>query len=307
MQLMSLKCPNCNGPLKMVNEGTFYCENCDSAFMADYDKDDIEYQKSKVEAELRRQQLNLAQSGAEVQKSKAKEQFRVKVLALSIVAVVLLIIVVPTVVFTLRMQKTVVEENAQRQREREEQQAAEQKEKEEKLRQEQEAREAEEEAQRQAMLASYRLTPEEITSDEFFVENANEAFRVQLWDNTNLFYDNWVWNEEPEYMTSYLLLAKDENEKEHNILISIYKVHWDKEFDDRTEHYTMYDGACFVNISKNEDGTIRSDYAPEQLTFSSELIANQFLCGYTDFDQLVRQEIYGKSDYEYTEFTMPGN
>ena len=49
MQLMSLKCPNCNGPLKVVNEGTFYCANCDSAFMADYDKEDLEYQKIKVE------------------------------------------------------------------------------------------------------------------------------------------------------------------------------------------------------------------------------------------------------------------
>ena len=58
MQLMSLKCPNCDGPLKMVKEGTFYCANCDSAFMADYDKDDLEYQKMKVEEAIRKQQMS---------------------------------------------------------------------------------------------------------------------------------------------------------------------------------------------------------------------------------------------------------
>ena len=78
MQLLSLKCPNCNGSLKMVREGVFYCQNCDSEFMADYDKDDIEYQKMKSEAELRKQQLNMAESGAAERARKAKDQFKIK-------------------------------------------------------------------------------------------------------------------------------------------------------------------------------------------------------------------------------------
>ena len=303
MQLMSLKCPNCNGALKMVDEGTFYCANCDSAFMADYDKDDVEYQKMKVEAELRKQQLNQAQTGAEDRKRKAKDQFRIKVIIIAVVALFFLIITVPTVIVTLQSEKKAVETRLQEEKERQQRQEAE----EEKRRQEEAAREAEENAIRQAKLDSYRLSEEELTSDVFFVENANKALEVQLWDNTSLFYDNWVWNEDPEYITSYFLTAKDENAGVQNIFVSIYKIHWDKEDDDGTDQYVIYDGAVLYNISRNEDGTIRSDYDPDELSYHSELIRNQYLSGYTEYGQLVRQEIFGKADYDYFEFTMPQN
>ena len=305
MKLLSLNCPNCNGPLKMVKEGTFYCQNCDSEFMADYDKDDVEYQKMKAEAELRKQQLNLAESGAAERARKAKDQFKIKLIGMAVGFIILLIIVVPTVIVTLKTQREAQEAYMQQQREREERQEAEAREREERLKQEEEERLAQEAAERQAILESYRLSTDEIVADSFFTENTNKTFLVQLWDNTNLFYDNWKWNEQPEYITSFFLTAKDENNREQNILISIYKIHWDKEYEDRTEHYVMYDGACFYNISRNEDGTIRSDYAPDSLTYNSEIVANQFLSGYTDYDQLIRQEIYGNSDYTYVEFTMP--
>ena len=303
MQLMSLKCPNCNGALKMVDEGTFYCANCDSAFMADYDKDDVEYQKMKVEAELRKQQLSQAQTGAEDRKRKAKDQFRIKVIIIAVVALFFLIITVPTVIVTLQSEKKAVETRLQEEKERQQRQEAE----EEKRRQEEAAREAEENAIRQAKLDSYRLSEEELTSDVFFVENANKAIEGQLRDNTDLFYDNWVWNKEPEYVTSFFLLAKDENASVHNILVSIYEIHWDRVDDDGTDQYLIYDSACLYNISKNENGTIRSDYNPDELSFHSELIRNQYLSGYKDYGQLVRQEIFGNADYDYFEFTMPQN
>jgi len=289
----------------MVKEGTFYCANCDSAFMADYDESDVEYQKVKVEADIRKQQLNLAKSGAEDYKRKAKDQFKIKVIALCIGAALLLTIIIPTVIVTLKSNKEALELRMQQEREREERQEAEALEREERQRAEEEARIAAEEAEKQAIIESYHLSTDEIVADHFFTENASKALRGQLWDNNNLFYDNWVWNEEPEYITSFLLVAKGEDAREYNILVSIYKIHWDKVFDDRTDHYVRYDGACLYNISRNEDGTIRSDFDPDQLTLNSELIANQFLSGYSDYDQLIRQEIYGKSDYEYVEFTLP--
>ncbi len=307
MQLMSMKCPNCNGPLKMVNEGTFYCTNCDSAFVADYDKDDVEIQKMKVETEIRKMQLNQAKTGAEEQARRAKDSFKIKMIVIAVVAAIALTIVVPTVIVTLQATKREMENRVQQEKEREERRQAEEKEKEEKRKQEEEARAAAEEAEKQAKLASYRVTPEELAADSFFVENANKTLQGQIWENTDLFYTDWVWNDQPEYITSYLLFAKDENARKQNILVSIYKVHWDKELDDTTERYDMYDGACLYNISKNEDGTISSDYAPDELTYNSELIRNQFLSGYTDYDQLIRQEIYGNADYDYQEFTMPGH
>jgi hypothetical protein len=269
--------------------------------MADYDKDDLEYQKMKVEAEIKKQQLSQAKTGAEVQKTQAKDRFRIKVIIIAVVSAFALIITVPTVIVTLQSEKKAVEARLQEEKERQQREEEKEKEREEKRKQE----EAAEEAKRQAELVAYKLTAEELTSDAFFVENANKAIKLQLWDNTSLFYDGWVWNEDPEYITSYFLTAKDKNAKVQNILVSIYKVHWDKEDDDGTDQYVIYDGACLYNISKNEDGTIRSDYNPDELTYHSELIRNQYLSGYTELDQLVRQEIYGNGDYEYFEFTMP--
>ena len=146
---------------------------------------------------------------------------------------------------------------------------------------------------------------EELTTDAFFVENANKAIEGQLWDNTSLFYDDWVWNKKPEYITSYFLCAKDENARIQNILVGIYKIYWDKEDEDGTDQYVIYDGACLYKMSKNEDGTLRSDYDPDGLSYHSEIIRNQYLSGYTDYDQLIRQEIYGNGDYDYFEFAMP--
>jgi len=307
MQLMRLNCPNCNGPLKMIKEGTFYCENCDSAYMADYDKDDVEIQKMKLENELRKQQLGREQSKSEERSRKAKEQFRIKLIVIAIVSVIALIIVVPTVIVTLKSQKEAAEKYRQEQIDREARQEAEKAEQEEKRRQEEEAKAAADEAERQAKLATYRLSTDEIISDEFFVENANLAIEGQLPDNTNLFWTNWTWGEDPEYITSYFLVAKDENNKRQNMLLSIYKISWDKVYEDHTDSYVMYDGACLYNISRNEDGTIKSDYAPGEMSYHDEMISNQFLSGYSDFDDLIRQEIYGNADYDYVEFSMPGH
>ena len=252
-------------------------------------------------------QQRQAHTGAEDQKRRAGDRFRIKVIVIAVVAAFFLIITVPTVIITLQTEKKAVETRIKEDKERQERREAEEKDKEEKRRQEEAARKAEEEAARQAKLASYRLSVEELTSDAFFTENANKAIEVQLRNNTNLYYDDWVWNKEPEYITSYFLTAKDENAKIQNILVGLYKIYWDKEDDDGTDQYVVYDGACLYNISRNEDGTIRSDYAPDELSFHSELIRHQYLSGYAEYDQLVRQEIYGNGDYKYTEFAMPQN
>ena len=303
MKLISLNCPNCNGPVKQVGEGKFHCENCGTSFLADYDREDVDYQKARNEAEFRKQQIHLAQHGMVDQNRKAKDQFRIKLIVIAAVFIFFMTIAIPTVIVTLKAQKSAMESYAEQERAREEKREREQQEAEERRQQEAAAKAAEEEAARQALLASYRVTPEALLADSFFLENANKTLEGQLEKNTNLYYTNWVYGE-PEYITSYILIAKDENNREHNIVTSIYKVHWDKVFDDRTEHYVMYDGACLRNVSLNEDGTIKSDYAPHSLTYNSEIVANQWLSGYTDYDQLIRQEIYGNADYDYIEFKM---
>ena len=38
----------------------------------------------------------------------------------------------------------------------------------------------------------------------------------------------------------------------------------------------------------------------------NEIVVNQFLNGYADYDQLIREEIYGQAGYNYVEFQFPG-
>lgn len=303
MRLMSLNCPNCYGQLKQVEEGKFYCESCGTSFLADYDKDDVEFQRIKTEGEIQRQQLNMQQMGMAASQKRQKEQNKIKTIVIIVVVAFFLLTTIPTVFISLRMQRIAAERSAKQAQEREAAREQERLQKEEQRKQEEQARKQEEEEKRQMLLASYKVTPDDILSDPFFLENAEKTIEGQIEDNTNLFYTNWEFGK-PEYITSYILIAKDDNESVHNILASIYKVHWYKVYDDRTDHYIMYDGACLYNISKNTDGTIKADYAPHSLTYNSKIVANQFLSGYTDYDQLIRQEIYGNSEYDYTEFKM---
>lgn len=294
MELKSMNCPNCGGPVKQTEDGRFICESCGTPFIPDYDQEDVEFQRIKNEADLRAQQAQ-----------KAKERKKVKTITIVSIVVGVVLIMSASVIFTVRMAMTraTVYRAERQQREAEREQKKQQEE--EQRKQEEESRKAEEEAERQALLASYKVTPEELLADSFFVENANAALFGQLKNNTNLYYTNWAWNKQPKYKTSYLLIAKDENNRKHNILVNLYKVFWDKEYDGSTERYVMFDGTCLYNVSLNPDGTIKSDYEADGLTYNSEIKANQFLSGYSDYKQLIRQEIYGNSDYDYIEFKMP--
>ena len=306
MQLMSLKCPNCNALVEQTEEGKFHCASCGTSFLADYDREDVEFERIKTEAEIRKRQLDLAEKRMEngpagaamhrpVQKSRA-----ISIAIIVFIAFMLLIGAISAVFAIQRMAaSSAASRQREEQREKEQEEKRKQQEEEQKRRKEEEERRKEEE--KQALLASYKVTPEELMADPFFTENAQAAMLAQVKDNTDLFYTNWVLTE-VEYLTSYIFYAKDDNERKHNYVVSVYRVQWDKVFDDHVDHYVMYDGACLNNVSKNQDGTIKTDYVPHELTYNSELVANQFLSGYTELDQLIRREVYGNADYDYVEF-----
>ncbi len=303
MKLMSLNCPNCNGVVKQIGEGKFHCENCGTSFLADYDRDDVEYQRVRSENEFRKQQMNMAQMGMANAQRRAQDQEKTKKIVIGIVIGFFLITMIPGVIISAYAQKMAMESSREQERIRQEKYEQEQAAKEEQRRLEQEQKAAEEEAKRQALIASYQITPEKLLADSFFVENANKSMDGKLEGNTNLYYTNWVFGE-PEYITSYIQIAKDENNRDHNRVVNLYKVSWDKVFNDRVEHYEVYDGTCIYNVSLDEDGSIKCSYSADQLCYHSEIIANQFLSGFTDYDQMIREVIYGNADFTYTEFKM---
>ena len=307
MKLMSLQCPNCNGPVKQVGVGRYYCENCNTSFLADYDKEDVEFEKIKTEGELRKEQLNEQLDKQRRADAIAKtNQETAKIVRIVVIVLVMVFLVIPGIIgiiLSIFMVKSEYEQSKMRVQQEQSSREQAKKDAEEKQKQEEEAREAQKAVEKQMYLDSYNVKPEDIMADSFFLDNAIKTIETQLKDNSDLYYTNWEYGE-PEYITSYILHAKDEDERIQNIVLSIYKVNWDKVYDDRTEHYVMYDGAAVHNVSLNDDGTIKSDYVPHSMTYHSEIIANQYLNGYSDYDQLIRQEIYGNSDYNYTEFKM---
>ena len=312
MELKSIQCPNCGGPVRQINENRFICDSCGTSFMPDYDRDDVDMLRLKTEEEIRKKRLE-AERGMR-NPSQARTQrttSNARVTAIIIIVVVSVMIIVSMTVFIRMVAFFNISGSGRNSAYQESLEAERRASSEARERERQESREAEErakEASRQALLASYKVTPEDLLADEFFVKNAVSALRNKLESNTFLVWNNWVWNEEPEYLTSYLLLAKDDNNRTHNILINIYKVHWDREHDDGTvDHYVMYDGTCLKNVSIAEDGTIKTDYGAGEMTYNSEIIGSQMITGYSDYDDLIRQEIYGDSDYTYIEFKFPGS
>lgn len=303
MKLMSLQCPNCNGPIKQVGEGKFYCENCDTSFLADYDKEDVEYEKIKTEGEMHKEQLDEQRRADAIAKTNQETAKAVRIVVIVLVMVFLVIPGIIGIIFSIFMVKSEYEQSKIRAQQEQSSREQAKIDAEEKEKQEEEAREVQKAVEKKLLLDSYNIKPEDIMADSFFLDNATKTIETQLKNNTDLYYTNWEYGE-PEYITSYILHAKDEDERIQNILVSIYKLNWDKVYDDRMEHYVIYDGACLENVAFNENGTLKSDYVPHSMTYHSEIIANQYLTGYSDYDQLIRQEIYGNTDYDYVEFKM---
>ena len=51
MKLRRMECPNCGGQVKKEADGKYLCESCGSPFVMDYDADDVEYERLKMEQE----------------------------------------------------------------------------------------------------------------------------------------------------------------------------------------------------------------------------------------------------------------
>ena len=306
MNFKSVRCPSCSSPsVKEISTGKFVCESCGTSFMADYDKEDVEYEKLKQQAEREKREYEQKQSAMnQVRRIQQSQQKVGKIVALMIVSVIAVIFIINVIVFStvarsaLSRQKSYQSSQAEREEQR--------KQREEEAKKQREAEEQARAAELAAKLAAYKVTPEDLLADEFFVENATAALRSKLDSNTNLVWTNWVWNEEPEYLTSYLLTAKDDNTRPRNVIMNIYKVHWDKVYDNgKVEKYVMYDATTTEDVFLNGDGTIFSSYECGGI-WHSEIVVNQFLNGYTEYDQLIREEVYGQSEYNYVEFQFPG-
>ncbi len=310
MQIKSLRCPNCNGTVRSMGEGKFVCESCGTSFVADYDKEDVEYEKARARAEHEKMQFERQKAGMQaMQDVRRMQQNADKRMVIIMIAGILIFASMVTVFgvvvgnatksardsYAERKEQMAEQQSKQREMEREAQ----------RLIESQERAIAEQEA-KFATLETYDVTPAELMADEFFVENARAALVGQLSKNVNLVWTNYSFDHEPEYITSYLLIADDAYEKDHNLLINVYKVTWNRERGDgEIEQYVMYDGACLSNLSLKEDGSVQTNYSPFAMTWHTEIPFNQFFSGYSDYDQLIRQEIYGRSGYRYEEFKFP--
>lgn len=308
MNFKSVRCPSCSSPsVKEISTGKFVCESCGTSFMADYDKEDVEYEKLKQQAEREKREFEQKQNAMnQVRRIQQSQQKAGKIVALVIVCVFAMIFIINAIIFSTVARSALSHQQSAASKRAEQEERK--KQLEEEARQLRESQEKALEAERAAKLAAYKVTPEDLLADEFFVENATAALRTKLDSNTNLVWTNWVWNEEPEYLTSYLLTAKDDNARPHNVIINIYKVHWDKEYDKEkgmVEKYVMYDATCLEDVMLDASGVVNSTYSCDGI-WHSEIIVNQFLNGYTDYDQLIREEVFGQSGYNYVEFQFPG-
>ena len=304
MQLKSLRCPNCNGSVRQIGDKRYVCESCGTSFIPDLDPEDVEAERIKAEAEVKKAKIQATEGIADDVKRRAMNM-QAKRNALFIVVAVITVIAFVIISNAIRLFNDIAlsmrrENDAQGAWELE-QQARYAQSVEASIEAAAERSKAEEEA-RKAEIASYRLDVSELTADAFFAENAKAALRGALDYRDSLIWTDWQWVGEPEYVTSFFLTADSENVRHRNILISIYKVTWQKGEDEDAKKYEVYDATALMDLSRKSDGSIASDYSPDDVSGHSELPVNQFLRGYYDKEQLIREVIYAESDYLWKEF-----
>ena len=304
MELKSLRCPNCNGPVRPISEGRFVCESCGTSFMADYDPEDVEIQRIKAEAEVQKKQAEAAGKAFQSVENTGK---RISRSARMMMTIVVTMILISFVIVTISIAN--FNGAARRAREAAEERSREAGEKRESMEREfneqySKVQEQQEKMEKKLAKPQYIESAPDLLRDEEFVKNAKAALRDALDIRHDLFWTNWVWPKEPEYMGSYFLVAEDEDAKEHNMLISVYKVFWIREREESTEEpevYEIYDATVLYNLSMKEDGTIKSDYRAGGASYHSETPTVQPLRGFYNFDQLYREEILGRGDFKIQE------
>ena len=310
MKLKSLRCPNCGGPVKKIGEKNYVCESCGTSFVPDLDPEDIEMERIKAEAEIKKKRLDVMQNG--INQINNMQRTRRKAAPQSIAVVVISFIVVIIMISSISAIYSVFQYGMRKYRTAsyEDEYNAKRSEMEEKAKKlQEEAQQAQEEAARRIQEAlkkpTYVTDPDEIFADEVFTKNAKAALRAAAKDTDFLVWTNYHIDGEPKIMASYLLVAKDENARPQNRLISIYWINWyaeygvDEDDDDEyhRDYFPIYQAQELSDLTINSDGTIKSDYAPDNASWHTEIPRNQVFWGYADYDQLIRECILAQSDY----------
>ena len=306
MKLKSIRCPNCNGPVKQIGDRKYVCESCGTSFMADYDQEDVEMQRIKAESELKQKRLDAVHKGMEHASKMQRNAFPRKLFAIifCVIAAMVMISIITTIGFFVNFSKRAKDyqpdyDATRQSMEEQAKQAAE------------EAQKLQEEAQKrmQAALAKpkYVTSTDELLADAIFVENAKAAMIQDAKDTSFLVWTNYFVDGDPEIVKTYLLVAKDENAKVKNQLICVLWVNWYAEYTDdnnRRDYFPIYKALRLSDLSVNEDGTIKTNYSPDNVNWHSETPRNQMFWGYADYDQLIRECILAQSDYNVFELDI---
>ena len=309
MKLKSLRCPNCGGPVKKIGEKNYVCESCGTSFVPDLDPEDVEMERIKAEAEIKKKRIDAVQNGmnriSNAQRSQGTRA--AKSIALIMVSMIAVIIMISVFVTIFSATRYMHHRNQYANTSDYDAKRSEMEEKAKKL--QEEAQRAQEEAARRMQEAlskpKYVTSLEEILADEVFTKNAKAALRAAAKDTDFLVWNNYQIDGEPKIMASYLLVAKDENARPQNRLISIFWINWYAEYgveeddDDeyRRDYFPIYQAQELSDLTINSDGTIKSNYVPDNPSWHSEIPRNQMFWGYADYDQLIRECILAQSDY----------
>ena len=156
MNFKSVRCPSCSSPsVKEISTGRFVCESCGTSFVADYDREDVEYEKIKQQAEREKREYEQKQSAMnQVRRIQQSQQKAGKVVALVIVCVFGMIFFINVIVFSTVARSALSKQSSYKssQAEREEQR----KQREEEARKQREAEEQARAAELAAKLAEYK-------------------------------------------------------------------------------------------------------------------------------------------------------
>lgn len=267
MELKKVTCPSCgNSEIVKINNTQYKCSFCNSTFTVDYDEEDARIVEAKKEILMQRERFaHEDKVRSEAKEDKAKNSKSTLIRLLAVILVALFLFCYTLI----KISEDRYEEKAQSIEE---------------------------------MEANQEPEMHYLTADDYnagfdlseFKKAADTSAKNQI---DTIYSGTWKLQEEPTLKAAYLLNYDGDGQNE---LWFIYDYYWVNDKGEESHRYQVFN---FDEIYVLENGKIKSDYHIN-ISLHSELLGNNLISGYSDFDSAYRENIMSKAEYTVTEISF---
>ena len=290
MKLKRMECPNCGGQVKKEADGKYLCESCGSPFVMDYDADDVEYERIKMEQEkLKNSPFTQRYARQQSVDPEVMAQRRKKVKTILIVMLIVYFIL-PTFIGIIGIlgsmltgiplksssKKTTSTKITSSKRNKSN-------------------------SPTPTPAPVYVSDPESILNDKVFTTYMLEAAeeKIESFKTEKVPYTGSFGATGSEFVTAYLVNSEEDSKNRFkNRIYLVYKIRWENDGGEKIdEFFPVY----LNNISIKDSGVLHSDYEIND-DFRFTMKSPRIFYGYESEEQFYREEILAKEGVTISKF-----